>query len=130
MAESQKETNFLKDFQIPDYILVPEPKCEIHHRPKWPVIIFINSKSGGQLGGDLLNTYRSVLNRNQVTFFGISYLVMFRIQIVVRLTLKLQNFRFLIWGKKLRIRCCAESMSILKGLRLKEMTLLNILSSI
>lgn len=74
MAESHKEANFLKDFHIPDYILVPEPKSEIHHKPQWPVIIFINSKSGGQLGGDLLNTYRSVLNRNQVTFFGLSYL--------------------------------------------------------
>ncbi|KAL9273746.1 Diacylglycerol kinase 5-like protein, partial [Drosera capensis] len=34
--------------------------------PNSPVVVFINSKSGGQLGGELLATYRSLLNKNQV----------------------------------------------------------------
>ncbi|GMN61199.1 hypothetical protein TIFTF001_030291 [Ficus carica] len=71
MADSASETSFLKDFKIPDYILAPEPKDGFHHEPpKYPVIIFINSKSGGQLGGDLLHTYRSILNKNQVFDLG------------------------------------------------------------
>ncbi|KAI4333745.1 hypothetical protein L6164_018515 [Bauhinia variegata] len=61
----------LKAFFIPDYILVagsevgsssPVPAC--------PVVVFINSKSGGQLGGELLVTYRSLLNKNQVFDLG------------------------------------------------------------
>lgn len=70
MADSASETSFLKDFKIPDYILAPEPNDGFHHEtPKYPVIIFINSKSGGQLGGDLLHTYRSILNKNQVYLY-------------------------------------------------------------
>ncbi|KAL2939146.1 Diacylglycerol kinase 5, partial [Bienertia sinuspersici] len=57
----------LKEFLIPDYILNTdlEPE-ECLYVPNFPVIVFINSKSGGQLGGDLLHTYRSLLNENQV----------------------------------------------------------------
>lgn len=61
------QSDFLKDFIIPDYILVPESKVEtILHAPKCPIIVFINSKSGGQHGGDLLVSFRSLLNENQV----------------------------------------------------------------
>ena len=56
----------LKEFFIPDYILVPGSKVEHVPLPPCPVIVFINSKSGGQLGGELLVTYRTVLNKNQV----------------------------------------------------------------
>ncbi|KAJ9691500.1 hypothetical protein PVL29_013626 [Vitis rotundifolia] len=57
----------LKDFHIPDYILVPGSEVEaVSYVPKCPVIVFINSKSGGQLGGDLLITYHSLLNEKQV----------------------------------------------------------------
>ncbi|KAK6120596.1 hypothetical protein DH2020_045661 [Rehmannia glutinosa] len=59
--------NFVKQFYIPSYILVPEAKAEsLPDIPECPVLVFINSRSGGQLGGDLLITYRSILNENQV----------------------------------------------------------------
>lgn len=57
----------LKEFHIPDYILEPEQAAEgVLHMPDCPVIVFINSQSGGQLGGDLLTTYRALLNKSQV----------------------------------------------------------------
>lgn len=57
----------LKDFFIPNYILVPGSEVRnACHIPICPVIVFINSKSGGQLGGELLTTYRALLNKNQV----------------------------------------------------------------
>ncbi|KAF8409375.1 hypothetical protein HHK36_005450 [Tetracentron sinense] len=66
-----KFNHFLKEFYIPNYILVPESKVEtVSHIPTCPVIVFINSKSGGQLGGDLLITYRGLLNKNQVFDLG------------------------------------------------------------
>ncbi|XP_030550973.2 diacylglycerol kinase 5-like isoform X3 [Rhodamnia argentea] len=66
-----KSEEVLKDFHIPDYILVPGSKVETtSHIPSCPVIAFINSKSGGQLGGQLLITYRSLLNKNQVFDLG------------------------------------------------------------
>lgn len=59
---------FLNNFKIPDYILVPDSKVEKAHEcdPVCPVLVFINSKSGGQLGGELLLTYRALLNEKQV----------------------------------------------------------------
>ncbi|KAK6141138.1 hypothetical protein DH2020_025111 [Rehmannia glutinosa] len=63
--------NFVKQFYIPSYILVPEAKAEsLPDIPECPVLVFINSRSGGQLGGDLLITYRSILNENQVFDLG------------------------------------------------------------
>ncbi|KAF6153952.1 hypothetical protein GIB67_023729 [Kingdonia uniflora] len=63
--------SFLKDFYIPNYILLGEPNVEtVSHTPACPVLVFINSKSGGQLGGNLLITYRSLLNDNQVFDLG------------------------------------------------------------
>lgn len=60
----------MKNFQIPDYILVPESKADnieiSNYAPACPVLVFINSKSGGQLGGDLLKAYRTILNEKQV----------------------------------------------------------------
>ena len=71
MASVSSDPNFMKNFQIPDYLLVAgstvenhEP--EINEPPTCPVLVFINSKSGGQLGGDLLKTYRALLNEKQV----------------------------------------------------------------
>ena len=70
MANNNSESEFLKNFRIPNYILVPESKAEnvdtSPDAPECPVLVFINSKSGGQLGGDLLKTYRTLLNENQV----------------------------------------------------------------
>ncbi|XP_060205881.1 diacylglycerol kinase 1-like isoform X1 [Lycium barbarum] len=59
--------NFLEDFYIPDYLLLPEAELRKgYNTPACPVLVFINSKSGGQLGGELLLTYRTLLNENQV----------------------------------------------------------------
>ncbi|KAH7532944.1 hypothetical protein FEM48_Zijuj04G0077200 [Ziziphus jujuba var. spinosa] len=67
MEDSHPKSELLKHFQIPNYILLSEPKVEkVTHVPECPVLVFINSKSGGQLGGDLLKTFRSLLNENQV----------------------------------------------------------------
>lgn len=68
MGDSSSETNhLLKEFYIPNYILELEAEVEhLSYRPSCPVIVFINSRSGGQLGGDLLITYQQLLNRTQV----------------------------------------------------------------
>ncbi|KAI4321895.1 hypothetical protein MLD38_035222 [Melastoma candidum] len=61
----------LKDYYIPDSILLLGSKeAADFYSPTCPVIVFVNSKSGGQLGGELLTTYRSLLNRNQVFDLG------------------------------------------------------------
>lgn len=63
----------LKDFSIPDYILLPGSECKgVTHLPACPVVVFINSKSGGQLGGELLVSYSSLLNKNQVYDLGLN----------------------------------------------------------
>ena len=63
--------NILKDFYIPNYILLPESEVrDASHMPASPVLVFINSRSGGQLGGELLCTYRVLLNKNQVIFMA------------------------------------------------------------
>ncbi|GAV74439.1 DAGK_acc domain-containing protein/DAGK_cat domain-containing protein [Cephalotus follicularis] len=65
------DDNFLKEFYIPDYILVPQAEVrEASHLPACPVVVFINSRSGGQLGSQLLVTYRALLNKNQVFDLG------------------------------------------------------------
>ncbi|PHU25152.1 Diacylglycerol kinase 5 [Capsicum chinense] len=63
--------NYLKDYYIPDYLLVPEREIQDGYDvASCPVLVFINSKSGGQLGGQLLLTYRTLLNKNQVFDLG------------------------------------------------------------
>ncbi|XP_009592556.1 diacylglycerol kinase 5-like isoform X1 [Nicotiana tomentosiformis] len=69
--KSNKAEDFLKDYYIPDYILIPERKIQNDYDiASCPVLVFINSKSGGQLGGQLLLTYRTLLNKNQVFDLG------------------------------------------------------------
>ncbi|KAL2328284.1 hypothetical protein Fmac_021711 [Flemingia macrophylla] len=64
-------SNFIDNFKIPDYILVPGSEVEyVSHMPPCPVLVFVNSKSGGQLGGNLLKTYRTLLNPKQVFDLG------------------------------------------------------------
>ena len=64
---SNAESSLLKEFYIPTYVLVAESEAvSVTDFPQCPVLVFINSKSGGQLGGDLLLTYRSILNDHQV----------------------------------------------------------------
>lgn len=66
-----KPDNIVTEFYIPTYIFDPEAKAEtLPDELECPVLVFINSKSGGQLGGDLLLTYQSVLNECQVIDLG------------------------------------------------------------
>ncbi|KAK1407062.1 hypothetical protein QVD17_38673 [Tagetes erecta] len=61
------EDDSLKDFWIPDYVLLLGSEVKKpSHVPASPVIVFVNSKSGGQLGGELLVSYQKLLNKNQV----------------------------------------------------------------
>ncbi|XAR56598.1 Diacylglycerol kinase, partial [Bertholletia excelsa] len=65
-SESERR---LKDYYIPDYILVPESAVsKASSIPACPVIVFINSRSGGQLGGELLKTYKFLLNKTRHVF--------------------------------------------------------------
>ncbi|KAG2298476.1 hypothetical protein Bca52824_034948 [Brassica carinata] len=67
-------SDFLKEFYIPTYVLSPESETTLAlpiAPPESPVLVFINSKSGGQLGGELLLTYRSLLNDKQVFDLGV-----------------------------------------------------------
>lgn len=68
MASGNLDTEeFIKQFYIPSYILELDSKVQcLPSKPECPVLVFINSRSGGQLGGDLLITYRSILNEKQV----------------------------------------------------------------
>ncbi|KAL5972978.1 Diacylglycerol kinase [Asimina triloba] len=71
MGDSDSETQPSMEFCLPDYILVPGSKPKpLSYIPKCPVLVFINGKSGGQLGGNLLKTYRSLLNKAQVFDLG------------------------------------------------------------
>ncbi|KAK1372434.1 hypothetical protein POM88_028627 [Heracleum sosnowskyi] len=66
VIDGSRADDFLKDYIIPDYILVPGSDIrEVSYVPSCPVIVFVNSRSGGQLGAELLVTYRSLLNENQ-----------------------------------------------------------------
>lgn len=66
---NSETVEILKEYYIPDYILLPDSEIEQQSEvPECPLIVFINSKSGGQLGGNLLLTCRRLLNKNQVCF--------------------------------------------------------------
>lgn len=57
----------IKEFFIPDYIMLHELNAEKQaDDPVYPVIVFVNSKCGGKLGRELLYTYQTLLNKNQV----------------------------------------------------------------
>ncbi|EMS61940.1 Diacylglycerol kinase zeta [Triticum urartu] len=57
----------LEEYRIPDYVLRPDAQqVLVDHAPQCPVIVFINSKSGGQLGSSLIKTYRELLSEAQV----------------------------------------------------------------
>ncbi|PWZ44088.1 hypothetical protein Zm00014a_025605 [Zea mays] len=57
----------LEDYYIPDYILKPgAQQVLVDHAAPCPVVVFINSRSGGQLGSSLIKTYRELLNEAQV----------------------------------------------------------------
>ncbi|XP_057792463.1 diacylglycerol kinase 5-like [Salvia miltiorrhiza] len=70
-SEHLDKDEFIKKFHIPSSLLEQgtEVQC-LDSKPEHPVLVFINSKSGGQLGGELLVTYRSILNKEQVIDLG------------------------------------------------------------
>ncbi|KAL3363984.1 hypothetical protein AABB24_012960 [Solanum stoloniferum] len=74
MADSESENNNIhRDFYIPTYILAPNASSNslrLPDVPTCPVLVFVNSKSGGQLGGELLRTFRHLLNKYQVFDLG------------------------------------------------------------
>nr|XP_011460120.1 PREDICTED: diacylglycerol kinase 5 isoform X1 [Fragaria vesca subsp. vesca] len=73
MAKSSSGSEFLNGFKIPKYVLESNSKSDgenVSDVPECPVLVFINSKSGGQLGGNLLVTYRQLLNDCQVFDVG------------------------------------------------------------
>ncbi|CAH8388616.1 unnamed protein product [Eruca vesicaria subsp. sativa] len=61
-------SDFLKKFYIPTYVLSPDVEAVAvpSTPPESPILVFINSKSGGQLGGELILTFRTLLNEKQV----------------------------------------------------------------
>ncbi|CAN4117495.1 unnamed protein product [Withania somnifera] len=72
--ESNFKEDIKREFYIPTYILLEDASqsddIKLSDMPTCPVLVFINSKSGGQLGGDLLHTCRSLLNKYQVFDLG------------------------------------------------------------
>ncbi|KAF0897715.1 hypothetical protein E2562_000431 [Oryza meyeriana var. granulata] len=67
VGSSSKPCGSLTDYCIPDYILRPDAqRVVLDHAPLCPVLVFINSGSGGQLGSSLIKTYRELLNEAQV----------------------------------------------------------------
>ena len=65
--ENLDKHDFIKDFLIPSSLLEQDTEIQrLPSKPEHPVLVFINSKSGGQLGGELIVTYRSILNKEQV----------------------------------------------------------------
>lgn len=67
MEKDVEKNNMVKEFYIPTYIFVPESPVEHASQiPTCPVIVFVNTKSGGQLGRELIATYRKLLNHAQV----------------------------------------------------------------
>jgi diacylglycerol kinase (ATP) len=66
MGETTEEINdIIQNMRIPDTIF-SEVESDPNQVPKHPVLVFINAKSGGQLGSELLKSYRAVLSENQV----------------------------------------------------------------
>ncbi|URE27952.1 Diacylglycerol kinase [Musa troglodytarum] len=62
-----EKDEFLKEFYIPSYVFLPElPTSHPSFVPSCPVVVFINTQSGGQLGSALLVTYCNLLNKLQV----------------------------------------------------------------
>lgn len=57
------------DFIVPDFVLNGEDAHEqatSGPAPKFPVLVFVNSKSGGQLGAPLIRSFKELINPSQV----------------------------------------------------------------
>ncbi|GJN39525.1 hypothetical protein PR202_gb28650 [Eleusine coracana subsp. coracana] len=67
VGSCSKPCGLLEEYLIPDYILKPDAQqVLVDHAPRCPIVVFINSRSGGQLGSSLIKTYRELLNEAQV----------------------------------------------------------------
>lgn len=69
MEKYNNLSDVLKKFYIPSYVLSPEAETvavPTTPPPESPILVFINSKSGGQLGRQLITTYKTLLNEKQV----------------------------------------------------------------
>lgn len=69
MAAAREDDEILENMIIPDYVLIghKRPDQEVGRRPpKYPTLIFVNSRSGGQLGRHLLAACRLLLNPIQI----------------------------------------------------------------
>ncbi|XP_042009526.1 diacylglycerol kinase 5-like [Salvia splendens] len=70
-SEHLDNDEFIEKFHIPSSLLEQDTEVQcLPSKPEHPVLVFINSRSGGQLGGELLVTYRSILNEKQVIDLG------------------------------------------------------------
>lgn len=117
MDDLDFERSFLKEFIIPTYILVSESETiEVPDVPKFPVLVFVNSSSGGQLGGDLLVTYRCLLNKDQVSLKVKCYLMFVPLcdsnsVAAIKFLLRI-IFRFWMLEKRRQIKLYGESILI------------------
>jgi len=68
MSVQTEEDELIREMRIPDYYLRSdvESVVDISKTPTCPVVVFINPRSGGQLGVHLLTTYRTLLNHLQI----------------------------------------------------------------
>jgi len=68
MSVQTEEDELIREMRIPDYYLRSdvESVVDISKAPTCPVVVFINPRSGGQLGVHLLTTYRTLLNHLQI----------------------------------------------------------------
>ncbi|EFJ06602.1 hypothetical protein SELMODRAFT_135099 [Selaginella moellendorffii] len=59
----------LGEFLVPDFVLDREERCDgggLERVPRFPLLVFVNAKSGGQLGIALLETFSKLLASHQV----------------------------------------------------------------
>lgn len=80
MEKYNNLSDFLKKFYIPSYVLSPDDEADDAEAvpsspPESPILVFINSRSGGQLGGELILTYRTLLNDKQVLIYEFTQLL-------------------------------------------------------
>lgn len=121
---SPEKDEFLKEFYIPSYIFLPElPTRHPSFVPSCPVVVFINTKSGGQLGSALLATYCNLLNKLQVLNFMPRDTDTCEIYQSILLAKNVIS-RFSTWKRKLPTRCCISFMAIWRNSSQMEIILL------